>query len=114
MTSARNQTFCRKQNINIGCFDGTRLNPRNVTEGNTLYFIQKNLFCLIWNSQGVSFDNAIEDELKPNFKVVDNVICDKNGKSYIEYEYKPKKNQSPITNIVVYDLKTFNRIRAIP
>ena len=34
MTSARNQPFCRKYNINIGCFDGTRINPRNNTQRN--------------------------------------------------------------------------------
>ena len=27
MTSARIQPFCRKYNINIGCFDGTRIKP---------------------------------------------------------------------------------------
>ena len=31
MTSARVGSFCRKHNINIGCFDGTRLNTRNIT-----------------------------------------------------------------------------------
>ena len=30
-------------------------------------------------------------ELKDNFRVVDNVISDKHVKSYIKYEYKPKK-----------------------
>ena len=35
MTSARIQLFCRKFNINIGCFDGTRTNPRNITQRNT-------------------------------------------------------------------------------
>ena len=32
MTSARIQPFCRKFNINIICFDGTRINPRNITQ----------------------------------------------------------------------------------
>ena len=32
MTSARVGSFCRKHNINIGCFDGTRINPRNITQ----------------------------------------------------------------------------------
>ena len=27
MTSDRSQPFCGKFNINIGCFDGTRINP---------------------------------------------------------------------------------------
>ena len=35
MTSARVGSFCRKYNINIGCFDGTRINPKNITQMNT-------------------------------------------------------------------------------
>ena len=38
MTSARIQPFCKKYNINIGCFDGTRINPRNLTQRNTSLF----------------------------------------------------------------------------
>ena len=44
LTSARNQPFCRKY-TNIGCFDGTRINPRNLTEKNTSLFIYNNPFC---------------------------------------------------------------------
>ena len=113
-TSARIQPFCRKYNINIGCFDGTRINPRNLTQRNTSLFIYNNHFCLIWKSNGISFNQVIEDELKPNFKVVDNVISDKHVKSFIKYHYKPKKVQSPLTNIVVYFLETFNKSRAVP
>ena len=114
MTSARNQPFCRKYNINIGCFDGTRINPRNITQRNTALKIHNNHFCLIWKSDRDSFNQVIEDELKPNFKVVDNVISDKHVKSFIKYEYSPKNVESPLTNIVVYDLETFNKIRAVP
>ena len=32
MTSVRIQPFCKKYNINIGCFDGTIINPRNFTQ----------------------------------------------------------------------------------
>ena len=35
MKSARIQPFCRKYSINIGCFDGTRINARNLTRRNT-------------------------------------------------------------------------------
>ena len=45
MTSARNQGFCRKYNIDIGCFDGTRINLRNITERNTALEIHNNHFC---------------------------------------------------------------------
>ena len=113
MTSARIQPFCKKYNINIGCFDGARINPRNLTQRNTLLFIYNNQFCLIWKSDGISFEKAIT-ELKDNFKVVDNVISDKHVKSFIEYEYNPKKVQYPLTNIVFYDLETLNKIRAVP
>ena len=112
MTSARIQPFCKKYNINIGCFDGTRINPRNITQRNTSLFIYNNHFCLIWKSDGISFEKAIT-EIKDNLKVVDNVISDKHVKSFIKYEYNPKKVKSPLTNIVVYDLETFKKIRAV-
>ena len=70
--------------------------------------------CLIWKSNGFSFNQTIENELKPNFKGVDYFISDKHVKRFNKYEYKPKKVQSPLTNIVVYNLETFNKIRAVP
>ena len=91
MTSATIQPFCKKYNINIGCFDGTRINPRNITQRNTSLFIYNNHFCLIWTTDGVSFNQVIEHELKPNFKVVDNVISDKYVKNFFKYENNPKK-----------------------
>ena len=83
MTSARLQPFCRKYNINIGCYDCFRVCPRNITQKNTALKIQNNHFCLIWKTDGISFDRAIK-ELKDNFKVVDNVISDEHVKSYIK------------------------------
>ena len=85
MTSARVQPFCKKYNMNIGCLDGTRRNPRNLTQRNTSLFIYNNHFCLIWKSDGISFDKAIK-EIKGNSKVVDNIISDKHVKSFIKYE----------------------------
>ena len=108
MTSAKNQPFCRKYNINIGCFDGTRINPRTITQKDTALKIHKIHFCLIWKLDGNSFNEVIKKQLKPNFKVTDNVISDKHIKSFIKNEYKPEKVQSPSTNLVVYDLETFN------
>ena len=90
MTSARIHSFCKKYKINIGCFDGTRRNPRNLNQRNTTLFIYNNHFCLIWKSDGISFEKAIT-ELKDNFKVVDNVLSDKHVKSFIKNEYNPKK-----------------------
>ena len=92
MTSARNQPFCRKYNINIGCFDGTRISPRNLTQRCTSLFIYNNHFCSIWKSNGFSFIQVVENELKPSFRVVDNVLSDKHVKSFIKYEYNPKKS----------------------
>ena len=113
ITSARVQLFCGKHNINIGCYDGFRVCPRNITQRNIALKIHNNHFCLIWKSYNVSFDRAIR-ELKDNFKVVDNVISDKHVKSYIKYEYKPKKNQSQLTNMIVYDIETFSTIKCVP
>ena len=113
MTSARLQPFRKKYNINIGCFDGTRINPRNLTQRDISLFIYNNHFCLVWKSNGISFSQATE-ELKNNFKVVDNVISDKHVKIFIKYEYNPKKVKSPLTKKVVYVLETFNKNRAVP
>ena len=113
MTSARIQPFCRKHNINIGCYDGFRVCPRNITQRNTALKIHNNHFCLIWKSDRVSFEKAIK-ELKDNFRVVDNVISDKHVKIYIKYEYKPEKVQSQLTNMIVYDIETFSTIKCVP
>ena len=113
MTAARIQPFCKKHNINIGCYDGYRVCPRNITQRNIALKIQNNHFCLIWKSYNVSFHRAIR-ELKDNFKVVDNVISDKHVKSYNKYEYKPKNVQSQITNMIVYDIETFSTIKCVP
>ena len=89
MTFARIQPCCRKYNINIGCFDGLRKNPLYITERDTAIKTHNNHFCLNWKSNDISFDQVLKDELKPHFKVADNVISDKHVKNYIKYEYKP-------------------------
>ena len=114
MTSARIQPFCRKYNINIGCFDGKRINPRNITKRSTSLFLRRFCLLLIWKSDGISLNQAIEDELKANFKVVHNVLFDKHFKSLIKYEIKPKNFQAPITNMTIYDIETFNTIKCLP
>ena len=102
MTSARIQPFCRKYNFNIGCFDGTRITPRNITQRHTALKIHN------------KFNQVKEDEFRPNFKVVDIVISDKHVKKFIKYDYKPKKVQPQVIIIVVYDLETFKKTRAVP
>ena len=60
MTSARVGSFCRKHNINIVCFDGTRINPRNITQRKIALKIHNNHFCSFWKSNGISFNQVIE------------------------------------------------------
>ena len=86
MISARFQLICRKYNINIGCSDGTRINPRNFTRRDTALKMHNNHFCLIGKSKGFSSNEVVEDELKPNFKVVDKVLSDKHVKSFLKYD----------------------------
>ena len=61
MTSASVQPFCRKHNINIGCYDGIRVCPRNITQRHIALKIHNNHFCLIWKTNGISFDSAIKE-----------------------------------------------------
>ena len=87
--------------------------PGNITESNISLFIYFIHFCLIWKSNGITFDQAIE-EVKLNFGVVDNVISDNHVKSSVKFEYEPIKVQSPLTDIVVYDLEIQQKMRVVP
>ena len=111
MTKARIQPFARANNISIGYFDGERVFPRSVTNRGSALFLYNNHFCLIWKSQGVSFNQAIQ-ELKNNFKMVDNYVTEENVKSFFEYKYITKKIESHLTNFIIYDLETYNTDRA--
>ena len=73
---------------------------------------RKNYFCSLWKSNGISFIRAIK-LFKNNFKVFDNIIPDKHVKSFIKYEYKPKKFPSQIANMVVYDIDSNNTIKYV-
>ena len=87
MTKARNQPFCRSNNVNLGYWDGERVFPRSVTERNNALFFYNTHFCLIWKSEGVSFNQAVE-ELKDKFKKVDKYITEENVTFHFEYKYK--------------------------
>ena len=76
-------------------------------------YLYNNRFCLIWKSQGVSFNQAIQ-ELKNSFKIVDNYITEENVNSLFKNEFIPKKVDSRLTNFIVYDLETHNTDRARP
>ena len=92
-------------------YDGFSVCPRNITERNMALYINKNQLCLIWKSNAIKCKKAVK-ELNLEFKSVDNVITDKHPKSFIEYEQKTKKFQSQLTNIIVYDIETFNTNKA--
>ena len=85
MTTARFRPFCKKQNINIGRYDGFRACPRNNADRNIAFCRYKIHFCLIWKSNATNFNKQIE-ELKINFKIVDNSLSDKHVKSFSKYE----------------------------
>ena len=102
MTKARIQPFCRANKINLGYWDGERVFPRTVTNRDSALYLYNNHFCLIWKSQGVSFNQAIQ-ELKNNFKMVDNYITEENVNSHFKYEFTPKKIESHLTKFIVYD-----------
>ena len=38
-SSAKMQAFCKKYDVHIGCFDGTRKYPRNITQRNISLYI---------------------------------------------------------------------------
>ena len=52
--------------------------------------------------------------MKDKFKLVDNVISDKQVKNFIKYEYSPTKVQSQLSNMIVYDIENFNTDGAVP
>ena len=113
MTKARIQPFCRANDFNLGYSDGNGVYPRSVTNRDSALYLYNIHFCLIWKSQGVSFNQAI-NELKANFKIVDNYITEENVTSHSKYEFIPKKIESHLTNFIVYDLETLNSDRARP
>ena len=113
MTKARIQPFCRANNNNLGYYNDDRVFPRSVTNRDSGLYLYNNHFCLIRKSENVSFNQAII-ELKNNFKIVDKYITDENFNSHFIYQYKPKKNESHLTNFIVYDLEAHNTDRARP
>ena len=91
MKSFRVEPFCKKHTINTGCYDGFRVCRRKNTERKRKLYLYKTQFCLIWKSQLVSFNKAIE-ESKTNFKVVDDALSDKTLlKVLIIMKLNPKK-----------------------
>ena len=51
--------------------------------------------------------------MKTNFRVNDKYLSDKVIDSFTEYDYKPKKVQSQLIKVDVYDIETFNPIKCV-
>ena len=113
MTKARIQPSCQANNISLGYYNDDRVFPRTVTNRNSALFLYNIHFCLIWKSQGVSFNQAIQ-ELKDNFKIVDNYLTEENVNSHFKYEFIAKEIESHLANVIVYDLETHNTDRTRP
>ena len=64
-------------------------------------------------SNDISFKKT-KVELKNIFKVVDSLISDKHVESFFKYEYKLKKVQSQLINMINCVLQTFNTNKAVP
>ena len=111
MTMARIQPCLRTLGFNLDYYNGKDIRPRNLIERNKALFLHNNHFCLIWKSQDVSFNKTIE-EVKENFKNVDNCVTEENVKSFFEYIYTAKRIKSHLTNFITYDLETHNTDRA--
>ena len=111
MTMARIQPCLRKLSIDHGSFNGDRVFPRTVTNRESALYLYNNTFCLIWKSQNVSFNQAVQ-ELKDNFKIVDKFITEESVNCHFKNEFIPKKIESHLTNFNTYDLETQNTDRA--
>ena len=111
MTETRIQPICRANIIILGYYDGEKVLLRSVTDRDNALILYNNHFCLIWKSEGDSFNQAVQD-LKDLFKIVANYITDENVNSHFKYEFIPKKIEFHLTIFIVYDLETHNTDRA--
>ena len=55
-----------------------------------LCFYTTIIFCLLWKSEKVSFNQAVK-EMKDNFKIDNKFITEENVNSHFKNEFKPKK-----------------------
>ena len=110
---ARFQPCLKKLGIDFGYYNGEMVFPRTVMNRDSALCLYNNHFCLIWKTQGVSFNQAIR-EVEDNFKMVDNYITKENVELFFQYEFIPKKTESHLNNFIVYDLETYYTDKAKP
>ena len=79
--------------------------PSDIREKNAALKLYNNHFYLLWKSDRISFNKSME-EFRVIFQIVDNYDNDGNDISYFDYEYKPEKKESQVTNFFVYGLET--------
>ena len=61
MTMERIQPCLRNLGINLAYYNGERVFPRTVTKRDSGLYLYNNHFCLIWKSENVSFNQAINE-----------------------------------------------------
>ena len=83
MTKAKIQPFLVASNNNIGHFNGKKVYLRSVTERNKTLSSYINHFCLMWKSDGVSFQKTTE-ELKSKHTIGNNRLSFDNVKSFFK------------------------------
>ena len=110
MTLARIQPFFKANKFNLGYFDGVRVFQVLVTERTKAFCLFNRPFCLIWISQGVSSNKAIQ-QVEVNFKMIDFYLTDENVNCHFEYIYKLKIIEPQLINSFVYDLESENTDR---
>ena len=113
MTTPRIQPCLRKMGDILGYHNEKEVWLRNITERNAVLKLYNNHFCLLWKSEGVSFNKA-KEKLERNFKIVDKYIAEESVNSHFEYIYSLEKIASHLTSFVTYDLETHNTDRARP
>ena len=87
---ARFKACSKNLGTELGYNKGKEIYPRTICEKDVGLCLYNNHFCLIWNSQGVSFNQA-KQELKTNFKKVDTFKTENKVESRFKYESLPKK-----------------------
>ena len=85
MTTTRIQPFRAKFIIITGYSDNVRVYPSFIADRKKAFY-----FCENWKSECIGFRKAME-QLKADFKVIDNHITDKHETNFLKKVYKRKK-----------------------